>query len=200
MPADVNGKEDVYEYEPEGVGSCGASSETFSEKSGGCVDLISSGTSSEESAFLDASAGGGDVFFLTASELVPQDVDAAFDVYDAHECPGASPCPVTSAVVPPACTTTDSCRAAPSPQPSVFGAPPSATFSGAGNLAPIVTKPAAKSLTRTQKLSRALTVCRKKRNKRKRAVCVKQAQKSYGAKVSRAGKSRAGNASKRGRG
>jgi DNA-binding beta-propeller fold protein YncE len=199
VPADVNGKEDVYEYEPEGVGSCGASSETFSEKSGGCVDLISSGTSSEESAFLDASAGGGDVFFLTASELVPQDVDAAFDVYDAHECTGESPCPVTSAVVPPACTTTDSCRAAPSPQPSVFGAPPSATFSGAGDLAPTVTKPATRSLTRTQKLSKALKACRKKKNKRKRAVCEKQAQKSYGARASRAGKSRAANTSKRGK-
>ena len=28
----------------------------------------------------------------------------------------------------------DSCKAAPSLQPEIFGAPPSATFSGAGNL------------------------------------------------------------------
>ena len=200
VPADVNGKEDVYEYEPEGVGTCGQTRETLSEKSGGCVELISPGTSSEESAFLDASADGGDVFFLTAAQLAPQDVDAAFDVYDAHECTSESPCPATSAAQPPPCTTADSCRAAPSPQPSVFGAPPSAMFAGASDLAPTVTKPATKSLTRTQKLSKALKACRKKKNKRERAVCEKQAQKSYGAKASRAGKSRAANAGKRGRG
>jgi len=200
VPAGVNGKEDVYEYEPEGVGTCGDASHNFSEKAGGCVGLISSGSSSEESAFLDASAGGGDVLFLTTSQLVLQDVDAAFDVYDAHECTNESPCPATSAAQPPPCTTADSCRTAPAPQPSVFGAPPSATFAGAGNLAPIVTKPATKPLTRAQRLSKALKACRKKKNKRKRALCEKQAQKSYGAKASRAGKLHAANASKRGKG
>jgi hypothetical protein len=39
-------------------------------------------------------------------------------------------------VGPPPCTTVNSCRAAPSPQPQIFGAPPSATFSGVGNLVP----------------------------------------------------------------
>ena len=36
---------------------------------GGCVDLISSGQSSAESTFLDASENGDDVFFLTAAQL-----------------------------------------------------------------------------------------------------------------------------------
>ena len=76
---------------------------TFSPASGGCVGLISSGTSAEESAFLDASENGDDVFFLTASRLVPQDVDTALDVYDAHVCSAASPCPPPSAAVTPAC-------------------------------------------------------------------------------------------------
>ena len=57
VPQDTNGREDVYEYEPQGVGSCA--------RAGGCVSLISSGTSSEESVFLDASETGNDVFFLT---------------------------------------------------------------------------------------------------------------------------------------
>ena len=84
VPAATNGKEDVYEYEPEGVGSCRFSS--------GCIGLISSGTSNRESAFLDASENGDDVFFLTAAQLVPADDDQAFDIYDAHVCSESSPC------------------------------------------------------------------------------------------------------------
>lgn len=145
VPQDTNSEEDVYEYEPEGVGSCGRGSVTFSERSGGCVDLISSGASGSESVFLDASETGGDVFFLTTARLVSEDVDSALDVYDAHECTGESPCLAPAAVAPPVCTTADSCRAAPSPQPAIFGAPPSATFTGSGDLAPPVVKPVVKS-------------------------------------------------------
>ena len=43
--------------------------------SSGCIGLISSGTSSQESAFLDASENGDDVFFLTAAQLVSADTD-----------------------------------------------------------------------------------------------------------------------------
>ncbi len=45
---------------------------------------------------------------------------------------------------PPACTTADACRTPVSPQPSIYGAPSSQTFSGAGNLAPPEAKPKAK--------------------------------------------------------
>jgi hypothetical protein len=146
VPQDTNGKADVYEYEPEGLPAnssytCTASSATHSGESGGCVSLISSGTSGEESTFMDASGKGPggeeseDVFFLTASRLVSQDVDTSFDVYDAHVCSSAAPC-VTTPVSPPPCSSGDACKAAPSPQPAIFGAPASATFSGAGNLVP----------------------------------------------------------------
>ncbi len=203
VPADVNGREDVYQYEPGGKGSCRnasrSASEVFSEAAGGCVALISSGTSAEESAFLDASSSGDDVFFLTASRLVPQDSDTALDVYDAHVCSEASPCIAPAASAPP-CTTADSCRAAPLPQPSLFGAPPSATFSGAGNLPPPAGKPASKPLTRAQKLAKALKACHKKKNRRKRAACESQTRKSYGAKASGAKKARKTNASRKGRG
>ena len=134
---DTNGKEDVYEYEPVGVGGsggCTVSSRSFVASAGGCVSLVSSGTSSEESVFLDASEGGGDVFFLTTARLVGQDVDSAYDVYDAHVCSAESPC-VSAPVVPPPCTSGDACKAAPSLQPAIFGAPSSATFSGLGNVA-----------------------------------------------------------------
>jgi hypothetical protein len=148
VPQDVNNNEDVYQWEPEGVGSCSSGSAGFSGMTGGCVGLISSGTSREESVFLDASESGSDVFFLTAEALVAQDTDTAYDVYDAHVCLAASPCS-SAAVSPPPCTTADACRAAPAPVPEVFGAPASGTFSGPGNLGPrspakLVTKKAAK--------------------------------------------------------
>jgi WD40-like Beta Propeller Repeat len=162
VPQDTNGVEDVYEYEPQGVGSCEASSVTFSVRSGGCVDLISSGISSEESAFFDASASGDDAFFVTAARLTSQDVDTAYDVYDAHVCSAASPC-YSAPVTPPECTTADSCKPAPSPQPAIFGSPASATFSGAGNVAPVLSTPTVSSGKHKAKVKR------RKRSRRRRA-------------------------------
>jgi hypothetical protein len=137
VPQATNGLMDVYEYEPVGVpvGSpyaCTGLSSGFSAAAGGCIGLISSGSSDEESAFLDASAGGGDVFFWTSAPLVPADQDTAFDVYDAHACSALASCS-SEAVVPPPCGTAEGCRVSPPPQPSVFGASGSATFAGPGN-------------------------------------------------------------------
>ena len=73
-------------------------------------------------------------YFLTAEKLVPQDVGTGVSVYDAHECTSSSPCAPTPPVVPAECTSAAACRAAPMSQPSIFGAPSSATFSGAGNV------------------------------------------------------------------
>jgi len=75
-PQDTNGKLDVYEWEADGAGSC--------RRSGGCIYLISSGTSSDNSFFADASSNGEDVFFFTRSQLVAQDTDNLIDLYDAH--------------------------------------------------------------------------------------------------------------------
>jgi hypothetical protein len=186
VPQDVNGAEDVYQYEPPGVGNCGTSSLTFGQSSDGCVDLISSGTSAEESALLDASGSGGDVFFLTAARLSPRDVDTSLDVYDAHECTGSAPCFPTPASAPPPCNTGDACKAAPTPQPTIFGTPSSATFSGAGNIVPETSKATVntRGLTRAQKLARALKACHRKRGKA-RAACKQSARARY-AKAPRA--------------
>jgi hypothetical protein len=175
---DVNGTEDVYQYEPPSVGGCTTSTVTFSDRSGGCVGLISSGSSAEESAFLDASGEGGDVFFLTQAKLAPQDFDSSIDVYDAHECSGAAPCFAAPSVHPPPCSTGDSCKPAPSPQPPVFGSPSSATFSGAGNVTQPVPGSAVKgkSLTRTQRLARALRACQRKKRGKRRVSCRRQAR------------------------
>ena len=181
VPQDVNGTVDTYEYEPTGSGDCATSSTTYSERSGGCVNLISSGTSAEESAFMDASETGDDVFFITLAKLVPQDYDMALDVYDAHACSVAVPCYPAAPVAPPACFTGDACKPAPTPQPSIFGPTSSATFSGAGNVAPAAPARSVKprSSTRAQKLIQALKACNKK-GRKQRGVCKKRVRKRYG--------------------
>jgi hypothetical protein len=176
VPGDGNGAQDVYEYEPAGVGSC--------QSAQGCVNLISSGSSSEESALLDASENGGDIFFLTAAQLSGADHDNALDAYDAHVCSEGG-CPPQAIGAPPPCVSADACRAAPTPQPGAFSAPASATFSGAGNLTPPTVKGKAKAkLTRHQKLLKALKACKKK-PKAKRKACERAARRRYGAKGKR---------------
>jgi hypothetical protein len=133
---------------------------------------------------MDASMNGDDTFFITSSRLTSQDQDTAVDVYDAHVCSHSVPC-VQSAVSPPPCVSGDSCKAAPTPQPSIFGAPASATFLGAGNqISQPAIKPKTKGggLSRAQKLRQALNGCaRRYRNDRnKRHVCVQRVRKRYG--------------------
>jgi hypothetical protein len=180
VPQDTNGNLDVYEFEPAGVGSCTSASVAFNAGTGGCVGLISSGVASGPSVFLDASGTGADVFFTTRERLVGRDVDTAVDIYDAHVCSGPSDCP-SEAKVPPACTTADACRAAPAPQPSIFGAPSSATFSGQGNAAsppsPPLTKTAAQ--LRAEKLRKALKACKKIRARIRRVACDRKAHRRY---------------------
>jgi DNA-binding beta-propeller fold protein YncE len=186
-PQDVNGTEDVYEFEPPEVGSCSESSASFSSRSGGCVGLVSSGTSREESAFMDASESGGDIFFLTASTLVAQDTDTALDLYDAHVCTAGSPCITNPEPPGPPCASEASCKAPPTPQPEIFGAPASATFSGAGNITPPT--PASKAPTKAQLLTKALSSCRAKHKgssekaKKSRKACEAEARRRYGAKA-----------------
>jgi DNA-binding beta-propeller fold protein YncE len=182
VPQDSNGTEDVYELEPAGVGGCSESASGYVASAGGCLGLISSGTSPEESAFLDASENGDDIFFLTKAQLVPTDADSSLDVYDARapHVPGEA-VGYSEPVKPPACEG-DACQspvAAPE-DPT----PGSLSFQGPGNLLPPVAAsvaPKAKPLTRAQRLSGALRACRHDRPKRKRAACERQARRRYGA-------------------
>jgi hypothetical protein len=175
------GVTDVYEYEPGGVGSCGSSA---------CLALISSGTSSRESAFLDASVSGNDVFFLSTQSLVSTDVDEAADVYDARVCTAESPC-ITPPPPPPApCLTESSCRGTSGQSPSFGSVTSEASLatSSTGRVQALPSKevapPKRKALTRAQKLKRALAACRKahKHSKAKRKSCERQARHKYGPK------------------
>jgi hypothetical protein len=189
VPSDRNGVADAYEYESpantetatDGANdTCTPSSATYSQAAEGCIDLISSGASPEESVFLEASENGNDVFFLTAEKLAASDVDSAYDVYDAHVCGSGWECPAPSVVSPP-CTGTESCRGAPAGQPSLYGSPASATFSGPGNSVggvgtnPPVVKPKPKA--KPVKCKRGLV-------KNKKGKCVKKPKKKNKAKKS----------------
>jgi hypothetical protein len=206
VPQTINHTEDVYEYEPPvGAGGGGAesspelsegcttASSTYSPAARGCIELISSGTSSQESAFLDASESGDDVFFLSAARLTPQAPASGYDVYDAHLCGAGWACAAPHPVGVAPCESASECRA-----PSLSGAgagstPASASFEGTGNLAggagtnlPAVVK----SLTRAQKLVDALRTCRKDKKQSKRKKCEKEARTKYG--VAKAKKSTKG--------
>ena len=197
-----NGKENVYEYEPVGVGSC-------ESPTGGCVALLSSGKSSRESAFIEATPDGSNVFFVTVAQLLPQDTDTAYDIYDARECTPSAPCQALPSPVTTGCGSPDACRpAAPSVQASVEPGG-TATFTGPGNIVQVSASPQqgregvkanARPATRTQKLAKALKACRKEHNRRKRAECERRARKRYGARhAGRRSKRRARRPAVRGR-
>ncbi len=170
------GVDNVYEYEQRGEGGCASEP--------GCVALISSGTSEHESAFLDASEGGADAFFVTAAQLVPQDTDNSLDIYDARICGtvDSEPCLKPKAGPPVQCTG-EGCRAPQAPQES-SPSPVTNVVSSSGNLGEKAVSPPKvsqkpKTETQAQKLAAALKACRKLKQKRKRAKCEAQARKKY---------------------
>jgi hypothetical protein len=122
VPNDTNGVGDVYEWEAKGEGSCESESQN-----GGCLYLISGGTSPIRSTFLGASKSGDHVFFFTEQQLVPTDEDRLIDVYDAGVGDGLAAQHLLS---PPTCSST-ACQANPPPPPDPSLA--SAAYSGAGN-------------------------------------------------------------------
>ena len=119
VPQDVNGTQDVYEWESDGAGSC--------SRAGGCIYLLSGGAAGVTSYFTDASENGDDVFIVTRAQLVPADENGTFDLYDVRV-GGTQPAPA------PACTGTG-CQGVPG-APPIFATPASVTFTGVGNFAP----------------------------------------------------------------
>ena len=190
VPQDTNGQMDVYEWEREGEGTCESTREGFSESTGGCYYLISTGQSTGTSYFGEASANGDNVFFFTRQALVGQERDENANLYDARVDGGIA---AQNPPAPPAPCAGEACLGA-SGSPPLFGAPSTdATFSGSRNLTPALTPPVStpttKSLTRAQELAKALKACKKK-PKKKRAACESQARKKYGKKVSKSARVR----------
>jgi hypothetical protein len=162
VPQDTNGQTDVYEWEREGAGSCEHTSASFSASSGGCLYLISTGQSGDQSYFGDASADGSNVFFFTRQSLVGQDRDENTDIYDARVDGGIA----AQNPPPPVNCTGEGCLA-PIVSSPAFGAPTSTTFSGPGNLKPLPAKP-----------KKVLARC-PKGNVRSHRKCVKSRAKSH---------------------
>ncbi len=139
VPQDTNRLTDVYEWERNGAGGCG--------QPGGCAYLLSGGSSIDDSFFLDASVSGNDVFFMTRAQLVPEDGEESFHVYDARapHVPGEA---VGFPPVPGAVCGGADCQG-PAPVAPGFGVPASVAFGGVGNLpppVPVVLKPKAKKV------------------------------------------------------
>jgi DNA-binding beta-propeller fold protein YncE len=194
---DDNESEDVYEWEPAGVGSCSGEATAFSGASGGCVALVSSGRSGEESGFVDASASGDDVFFLTFAQVSEGKGGSSLDLYDAHVCSAAAPCSPSAAGETAECADSATCQGAVLPASAAFGGLPTELVpAGVGNLSPVVagvTPTAAKPLTKAQRLALALRACRQHRRKSTRQACERGARQRYGKKSS----ARRGKASRR---
>jgi hypothetical protein len=72
LPADTNGKVDVYEWHEDPVSHEGA------------ISLITTGQDTSNSFFLDSSPDGRNVFFGTHAQLVPADQDNQGNLYDAR--------------------------------------------------------------------------------------------------------------------
>ncbi|HMJ72198.1 MAG TPA: hypothetical protein VK471_02410 [Solirubrobacterales bacterium] len=124
LPRDTNGTMDVYEWEAPGEGKCTSKSPSFQASSGGCLYLISSGESPFESEFWEATPDGDDVFFTTASSLLPQD-PGLIDLYDARV-DGGFPQPIVKAPCEG-----EACQSPPPPPNDPT--PASAAYSGPGN-------------------------------------------------------------------
>jgi DNA-binding beta-propeller fold protein YncE len=127
--ADTNAKKDVYEFERAGTGTCTTASSSYNPAAEGCIDLISSGTSGQDTYLLDASADGRDVFISTRQRLLlGADLDDRYDVYDARSGGGFPEPPL-----PPLPCTGEACRP-PSAPPPASGPPPSSTLQDQGNV------------------------------------------------------------------
>ncbi len=112
---DSNEKRDVYEW------------------SEGKQELVSTGTSSEDSSLLSVSSDGTDAFFFTRQKLVPEDENGAtVRLYDAREGGGF-------AFGPPQfqCAASDECHGASTPAPAPLGAATTAGSPGQFEEAPV---------------------------------------------------------------
>jgi len=154
VPADSNSQWDVYQYEPVGVGDCTASSggASTSISAGGCVSLLSSGTAEEEAAFLDSSASGDDVFFMTSARLSVLDEDSERDIYDARVDGVPATLPPDTECLGEACQPAAVARNYPTPA--------SAGFKGKGNLQQSARKRCAKGKRLVRRKGKARCVAR----------------------------------------
>jgi hypothetical protein len=171
VPQATDGLVNVYEWEREGSEGCAPGAGV----NGGCIYLLSGGTSESDSWFVGASSSGNDAFIVTRAQLTPEDHDEAFNLFDAHVCNTGERC---SPPAPPACTGTG-CQGVPA-APPIFATPPSVTAEGPGNPSPPPPPPVT--------VKKKTVKCLKGRKRNKHNQCVKVKTKHRKAK--RAGNDR----------
>jgi hypothetical protein len=126
---DLPACQDVYEWEASDPSNasdtCTTASPSYGSSSGGCLYLISTGTSPEPSFLADVDLEGNNAFFYTGQQLVGQDRDSLLDIYDARVGGG-----IASQNPPPPnpCLEQASCKG-PTPAPPSDATPGSAGFS-----------------------------------------------------------------------
>jgi hypothetical protein len=170
------GLSNVYEWEraggsssesgPEPNNSCTPKAPSFSTADGGCLYLLSGGTSNDASFFVDASENGEDAFIETRADLVPQDKGEVYELYDVRV--GATEPPAE-----PECTGSG-CQGVPG-APPIFATPSSVTFNGVGNFPP----PAIRA-----KVAKKTVRCAKGKTRNKHNQCVKSKKQKAKAKKS----------------
>jgi hypothetical protein len=141
----------VYEYHDGQVGLISDGHDTVLTHGNSAVELIGTDES------------GGDVFFVTADSLVPQDTDTQVDVYDARVDGGFASLPVVAPCL------ADSCQDASVGPPSLL-APATSSVSGEGvsSVSQRTTAPRKKSAGRRRKAKSKSKVKRVRRAKRAR--------------------------------
>lgn len=154
VPQDTNGVRDVYQWEAQGSGDCA--------KASGCVDLLSTGKSTANSEFVDATPDGEEVFIRTQSSIDPRD-PGLLDIYVAKAGGGFPYTPPVEGCVGDACQSPPAAPNDPTPA--------SASFKGAGNPAPRKARRNCRVSTRkgkgAQKAKKSKQTKRKKRCTRK---------------------------------
>ena len=84
VPADVNGAQDVYQWERPDSRDCTVASAAYSAGAGGCVSLVSSGRDLNGAVLEGATPSGDDIFFSSYESLVPADTGTELQLYDAR--------------------------------------------------------------------------------------------------------------------
>lgn len=147
---DTNARQDVYAWE------------------NGQVHLISTGRHVDDSAFFGASTDGDSAFFITREQLVPQDTDGLFDLYDARV--GGGLASQHQPPPPPPCTG-DACKGQPTAPPSERPKG-SSEYSGPGNQAsnaPDCSRAGHKAKRHARKVKKAKRKVKKAKRKVRRA-------------------------------
>lgn len=151
VASDVDNRQDVYEWEAQGVGSC--------TRSGGCVYLISSPRSARDEHLFAVSESGDDVFFVSGDLLGDGDTDSTASIYDARvkggfpETEPAEPCQG------------EGCRPPLNPPP-LLPTPVTPSLGVSGNLSP--GKDCPKGKRKVKRHGKARCVKKKRRHTHKR--------------------------------